>query len=40
MFGGSSNVQLGDKLLKFHYTNFILIHDVEPTVSFFFNDFF
>ena len=35
MFGGSSNVQLGSKLLKFHYPIFTVMRGVEHIVSLF-----
>ena len=38
MFDGSSNVQLGGKLLKVHYPKLTVMRGVEHTVSLFLND--
>ena len=38
MFNGASNVQLGDKLLKYHFPKLMVMHGIEHTVSLFFND--
>ena len=38
MFDGSSNVQLGGKLLKVHFPKLTVMREVEHTVSLFFND--
>ena len=38
MFDGSSNVELGGRLLKVHHLKLTVMHGVEHTVSLFFND--
>ena len=38
MFGGTSNVQLGGKLLKVHYPKLTVMRGVEHKLSLFFND--
>ena len=38
MFDGASNVKLGGKILKVHYTELPLMREVEHTVSLFFNN--
>ena len=40
MFDRASNVQLGSKLLKYHYHTFISMHCVEHNVSLLFNGVF
>ena len=36
MFGGASNAQLADELLKIHYPKITVMRGVEHTVSLFF----
>ena len=38
MFDRASNVQLGEKLPKFHYPKLLVMYGVEHTMSFLFND--